>query len=142
MNQAMIDNLTAEEVARYAPRDPWVDRLTTLIEDNERSADSAIADIETESERLVELERDKAGYLMRQLIEEHTEHKLSLGSELERLQELDEGLWALANTMDQESGEYLTLSNLLSELQFIRNGVYALVTAQQTLTEKTVEENY
>jgi len=142
MNQAMIDNMTADEVARYAPRNQWIDRLTTLIEDNELSADGAIAELETERDRLVEFERDKAGDLMRQLIEEHTETKLSLGSELEQLQELDTDLWNLANAMDPESGEYRTLSTLLGELQCSRNGVYALVTAKDSWVVKTVEENY
>jgi len=141
MNQAMIRNMTAEELARYATTD-IEHRLVEIIDALSAEHDEQVADIETESERLVELERDKAGDLMRQLIEEHTETKLSLGSELERLQELDTDLWNLANTMDADSSEYLTLSNLLSELQCSRNGVYALVTAQQTLTEKTVEENY
>jgi len=141
MNQALLRNMSAEELARYAET-PLEHRLVEIIDALSAEHDEQVGYLETESESLVELERDKAGDLMRQLIEEHTETKLSLGSELERLQELDSDLWNLANAMDADSSEYLTLCNLLGELQCSRNGVYALVTAQQTWTEKTVEENY
>lgn len=141
MNQALLRNMTADEIARYATTD-IEHRLVEILDALSAEHDEQVAELETESERLVAFERDKAGDLMRQLIEEHTETKLSLGSELERLQELDADLWELANTMDADSSEYLTLSNLLGELQCSRNGVHALVTARQTWTEKTVGENY
>lgn len=141
MNQALIRNMTAEELARYATTD-IEHRLVEIIDALSAEHGEQVADLETERDNLVEFERDKAGDLMRQLIEEHTETKLSLGSELERLQELDADLWNLANTMDADSSEYLTLSNLLSELQCSRNGVYALVTARKSWVVKTVEENY
>ena len=141
MNQALLRNMTADEIARYATTD-IEHRLVEILDALSAEHDEQVAELETESERLVAFERDKAGDLMRQLIEEHTETKLSLGSELERLQELDADLWELANTMDADSSEYLTLSNLLGELQCSLNGVHALVTARQTWTEKTIHDCY
>ena len=141
MNQAMIDNMTADELARYAET-PLEHRLVEIIDALSAEHDEQVSELETEREVQAEVARDNAGDLMRQLIEEHTEHKLSLGSELERLQELDADLWALANTMDADSIEYRTLSNLLGELQCSRNGVHALVTARPTWTEKTIHDCY